>query len=241
MKLEEGQKLSLKDIAEFFNISYGSLRNSKESKLEELKYFCDYHQEGRKYIIDKVKIDKYISTSARRKDTDKEIFIKGLGLVGQVTTLEDITHAVKAELPTTLVEGVEFKTAYNRMSIAKGALYGKVSLDYDNGERGHFEMVWAKKVDNRWYELTEEETKNLNAMISEFYKKLNIIANIATYSFDFQNGDLTMEQYTEMMMKIQNPTETFADVLAHYESEYGVEVKRVTKFIDNAFKMDNLG
>lgn len=61
-ELKEG-KISLKELAEFFGIAYGSIRRevTRRRKLELLKQYADYHIEYRKdgsiqyIVIDKVK------------------------------------------------------------------------------------------------------------------------------------------------------------------------------------------
>lgn len=66
-ELKEG-KITLKELAEWFEISYGRIRHSKEKKLQTLKAFADYHLEpcgktGKKFniIIDKVHCPIYSS------------------------------------------------------------------------------------------------------------------------------------------------------------------------------------
>ena len=55
MGLREG-KISNKELAEWFGISANSFSKNKEKKLEELKYFAEFHIDNKNHvIIDKMK------------------------------------------------------------------------------------------------------------------------------------------------------------------------------------------
>ena len=66
-ELKEG-KITLKELAEWFGVSYDWFCHSKEKKMQQLKVFADYHLEpcgktGKKFniIIDKVLCPEYSS------------------------------------------------------------------------------------------------------------------------------------------------------------------------------------
>ena len=51
--------MTLAELADWFGISAGAMRNSKAKKLDILKAFADYHFEGRSVYIDKIHIAEY--------------------------------------------------------------------------------------------------------------------------------------------------------------------------------------
>lgn len=59
MEIKQGDILTLKDLAAFFNKSYGTIRNNKDKWLQLFNSFCDYHLEGKKIVIDEVIFSTY--------------------------------------------------------------------------------------------------------------------------------------------------------------------------------------
>lgn len=59
MEIRKGDKLTLKDLAVFFNISYSTIKHTKEKRLQLFNSFCDYHLEGKKIVIDEVIFSTY--------------------------------------------------------------------------------------------------------------------------------------------------------------------------------------
>ena len=53
IELTTGKKTGT-ELAKWFGISYGSFRNKKSEKLEELKLFAEFYEENGKVIITKV-------------------------------------------------------------------------------------------------------------------------------------------------------------------------------------------
>jgi hypothetical protein len=48
-------KMNNKELAEWFGITEGSFRTSKKKKLEELKYFANFEEVGKKIEIFEIK------------------------------------------------------------------------------------------------------------------------------------------------------------------------------------------
>ena len=60
-KLNKGQ-ITIVQLSKWFGLSPNTLKNNKKSRekyLERLKFYADYHFEGKKIIIDKVHIPEY--------------------------------------------------------------------------------------------------------------------------------------------------------------------------------------
>lgn len=53
------RKVSSSELADWFGIAYGTYRNQRKKKLEELKDFCDYEEVYGGVIIKEVYFDEY--------------------------------------------------------------------------------------------------------------------------------------------------------------------------------------
>ena len=112
MKLKLG-KMSSKEIAQWFGLSYGSYRVKKKDKLEELKDYADYEEVYGGVNIKNIKEEEYSKEGKRSKEIvfnafDEEWNESGLDTCSNVAF--KIYNKHKNEL--TIAEG----TTYNYMN-----------------------------------------------------------------------------------------------------------------------------
>lgn len=68
--LEEGMKLTPKEIANFLQISYKTFCDRKEKKLKELELFADYHLEPKDKKTTYIVIDKVIEPAYSKQPSE---------------------------------------------------------------------------------------------------------------------------------------------------------------------------
>lgn len=69
-QLIEGSKITLEDLADWFGISYSTIRQktNKEKKLRILASYADFHFDKKVIVIDRVYIDTYCKAYAFIKE-----------------------------------------------------------------------------------------------------------------------------------------------------------------------------
>jgi hypothetical protein len=167
MKLQLG-KMSSKDIAAWFGLSYSSLKNRSAKFYGILADYCNYEKVHGGVIISEIYMDEY----------DKKLNLKD-----KQKYLEEIQECVKTQDGLSTIsgmvrkfnnEGYEFssqKTGERRMRKAGEVLFGTTKDLISHGEAGTREYVWGIKLTdfNKYRLMTEEEEKLFDSIIKETY------------------------------------------------------------------------
>lgn len=160
-------KMSTKELAAWFGVSYGSFRNKKHKALEELKEYCRYEA-----VYGGVKItDIYISEYVNSKTANYELVKAHVpeewdssGLDTKKNVSDKIYGKYKRELT------IQNTTTYNYVCKASDELYGKAK-DYEHG--GTKGNCWYKlciiQPDGSRRLLTTEEEQRRKEIKDKYY------------------------------------------------------------------------
>lgn len=195
MEIKQGDVLTLKDLAVFFNKSYGTIRNNKDRWLQLFNSFCDYHLDGKKIVIDEVifstyekyQIDAYrilsylydrLSNAEKQEqlDIDKrdEINYRMNSFSGMASILKEIYSKDYGLLSDrsiiTKVKRVADKYFGTTINPKKEYTF-KELIEITEGIYGIKNYVWAIKLEgkNEYRALSEDEKKLFNKCLKNYF------------------------------------------------------------------------
>ena len=201
MKLKLG-KMSSKEIAEWFGISYGRYRNSKKDKLEELKDYADYEEVYGGVNIKNIKEEEYSKEGKRSKEIvfnafDEEWNESGLDTCSNVAF--KIYNKHKNEL--TIAEG----TTYNYTIAARNELYGKPFQS--NGKLGYCHYIWVKATDmqdgTKLLELFNEEEEKIKKDLMNKYFSTDAEKEVMVAEM-VERGELSKEEAYDTLVEMKH-------------------------------------
>ena len=225
MNLQIG-KLSTKDLAQWFGISYGTFRNNPNYYLEKLAHYCAFTKVYGGIIISEV----YISTYDKKQDfKDKELY------------LQEIQECVKTQNGLSTVAGMSrkytssghydnFNTAQRRLTKAGTELFGKTDTFISHGEKGTREYIWAIKLDdnNHYRLMTEKEEERFDEILSTYYssnadkvKKANLLLD------RLKSKEISADEYIKGLERFD--LGCFKDCIFKFQEETGFLIVRCTK------------
>ena len=191
IKLKEG-KITLKELAKWFDCSYDTMKKTKDKKLQTLRAFADYHLEpcgktGKKsnIIIDKV----YCSTYSRTYEDVKKLKSKYWNKSG---TGVDTAARVGDEMwrkENVINMRIRQSTCKRYTGAAEREEYGSVLKPDVGGTKGYRKSVYCQRIFN-------DETK-------EYYYRpltcdeLNVLMS-AIIDAKIETGLDEMEMYDEL-------------------------------------------
>lgn len=226
-----------KQFAEWKGIKQTSIKTHKQNYLEQLKEFADFHLDGRKVIIDKVKEDTYEPKRRRNINVIKARVPSTWNKNGYDTKArvsKDIHRQLDKEninLP------IADSTFYKNTCIATWELYGKPFEAA--GERGSSIAVLCKKVkddseDGYHIEpLTEKETKIEDQLFTLYYgkdsQKAKLLIEMA------KDGEFPKEELYDRIDEQTNLTsdEVWVQFLVDLRAKTGAEIVRATLVKEN--------
>lgn len=195
MEIKRGDKLTLKDLAVFFNISYSTIKHTKEKRLQLFNSFCDYHLEGKKIVIDEVifstyekyQIDAYrilsylydrLSNAEKQEQLDiderDEINYRMNSFSGMASILKEIYSKDYGLLSDrsiiTKVKRVADKYFGTTINPKKEYTF-KELIEITEGIYGIKNYVWAIKLEgkNEYRALSEDERKLFNKCLKNYF------------------------------------------------------------------------
>ena len=237
MGLREG-KISNKELAEWFGISANSFSKNKEKKLEELKYFAEFHIDNKNHvIIDKIYNDVYNRQGKANYQKIKE----KIDNVWNKDGLDSCKRVGEEIYKDLIMEDEDFKlkpsTVYNYTREGRNELYGKPFGAA--GERGSSIAVLCKKVkddseDGYHIEpLTEKETKIKDQLFTLYYgkdsQKAKLLIEMA------KDGEFPKEELYDRIDEQTNLTsdEVWVRFLVDLRAKTGAEIVRATLVKEN--------
>lgn len=195
MEIKQGDVLTLKDLAIFFDKSYGTIRNNKDRWLQLFNSFCDYHLEGKKIVIDEVifstyekyQIDAYrilsylydrLSNAEKQEQLDiderDEINYRMNSFSGMASILKEIYSKDYGLLSDrsiiTKVKRVADKYFGTTINPKKEYTF-KELIEITEGIYGIKNYVWAIKLEgkNEYRALSEDERKLFNKCLKNYF------------------------------------------------------------------------
>ena len=181
-ELKEG-KITYKELADWFGISYSTMRRQdvKEKKLVILSFYADFHIEitksGKKtyIVIDKVKEPIYTKIKERYANWESTWDINGDG----VDTVKNASNNFYNQNPDLKVS-IAPSTNYNYYGDARREDYGRAVglLKGQRGKKGISYRVWAQEIKSGKYRvLTKEELDKINKIKEEMHLNIKVDAD----------------------------------------------------------------
>lgn len=109
-KLEAGKKYTQAQIAEWMGVTASHFSRTKDSKNEELGFFCNFYIEGTKYFIQEVFEDTYVKRAKRNFDLVKRVFPEEWKEEGDINQCSNVTVKIQDKYSKNLTSSYE--TAY---------------------------------------------------------------------------------------------------------------------------------
>lgn len=196
MEIKQGDVLTLKDLAIFFNKAYSTIRNNKDKWLQLLNSFCNYHIDKRKRIVidevifstyEKYQIDAYrilsylydrLSNAEKQEQLDiderDEINYRMNSFSGMASILKEIYSKDYGLLSDrsiiTKVKRVADKYFGTTINPKKEYTF-KELIEITEGVYGIKNYVWAIKLEgkNEYRALSEDERKLFNKCLKNYF------------------------------------------------------------------------
>lgn len=196
MEIKQGDVLTLKDLAIFFNKAYSTIRNNKDKWLQLLNSFCNYHIDKRKRIVidevifstyEKYQIDAYrilsylydrLSNAEKQEQLDiderDEINCRMNSFSGMASILKEIYSKDYGLLSDrsiiTKVKRVADKYFGTTINPKKEYTF-KELIEITEGIYGIKNYVWAIKLEgkNEYRALSEDERKLFNKCLKNYF------------------------------------------------------------------------
>lgn len=196
MEIKQGDVLTLKDLAIFFNKAYSTIRNNKDKWLQLLNSFCNYHIDKRKRIVidevifstyEKYQIDAYrilsylydrLSNAEKQEQLDiderDEINYRMNSFSGMASILKEIYSKDYGLLSDrsiiTKVKRVADKYFGTTINPKKEYTF-KELIEITEGIYEIKNYVWAIKLEgkNEYRALSEDERKLFNKCLKNYF------------------------------------------------------------------------
>lgn len=181
-ELRQG-KITYKELADWFGISYSTMRRQdvKEKKLVILSFYADFHIEttksGKKtyIVIDKVKEPIYTKIKERYANWESTWDINGDG-VDTVKNASNNFYDLNPDLKVSIAPS----TNYNYYGDARREDYGRAVglLKGQRGKKGISYRVWAQEIKPGKYRvLTKEELDKINEIKESMHLNIKVDAD----------------------------------------------------------------
>ena len=242
MEIKQGNILTLKDLAAFFNKSYGTIRNNKDKWLQLFNSFCDYHLEGKKIVIDEVifstyekyQIDAYrilsylydrLSDAEKQEQLDieerDEVNYRMNSFSGMASILKEIYSKDYGLLSDrsiiTKVKRIADKYFGTTINPKKEYTF-KELIEITEGIYGVKNYVWAIKLEgkNEYRALSADEIKLFNKCLKNYF-----FPQSEEQMLDFSNYLLDLFGLPEVVDLNQvNGIDVYSALIEKYKSKF---------------------
>lgn len=188
-------KVSTKELAEWFGIAYGTLRNTKKKRLLELNNYCDFIENGKGIKVKEIYFPKYDKGYAK----DDEVYLREVKASNEhISSIAGIARKLKnfdEDYSDLSVRQIE-----RRMCKAGVRAFG-VTSSIEYGEYGSREYVWAIKINNynKYRHLTEKEDEIFSKLILDYYSNketIDLVKKSLLLDMQFaEEESMTKEEY----------------------------------------------
>lgn len=243
MEIKQGDVLTLKDLAVFFDKSYGTIRNNKNKWLQLFNSFCNYHIDKRKRIVidevifstyEKYQIDAYrilsylydrLSDAEKQEQLDieerDEINYRMNSFSGMASILKEIYSKDYGLLSDrsiiTKVKRIADKYFGTTINPKKEYTF-KELIEITEGIYGVKNYVWAIKLDgkNEYRALSADEIKLFNKCLKNYF-----FPQSEEQMLDFSNYLLDLFGLPEVVDLNQvNGTDVYSALIEKYKSKF---------------------
>lgn len=243
MEIKQGDVLTLKDLAIFFNKAYSTIRNNKDKWLQLLNSFCNYHIDKRKRIVidevifstyEKYQIDAYrilsylydrLSNAEKQEQLDiderDEINYRMNSFSGMASILKEIYSKDYGLLSDrsiiTKVKRVADKYFGTTINPKKEYTF-KELIEITEGIYGIKNYVWAIKLEgkNEYRALSEDERKLFNKCLKNYF-----FPQSEEEMSDFSNYLLDLFGLPEIVdLNKVNGTDVYSALIEKYKSKF---------------------
>lgn len=247
MELKIGP-MKIKDLSVWFGLQPETLGKSKprarEKKMEILKGFADYHFEGKKLIIDKVKIPTY----SKAYDFIAEHYLDGWGKIidKQTYQLDPVCWNQKIDTCTRVGATLYYKynevksqikkeTAQAYTNTAKRKDWGRNYIKDDKGEKGTSDYIW---VNEKGHPLNADDSRKVKECSQKAYGVID--EKIALYDSAYHSGELSKQERDEAVANIDTD-ECYDNFVEYVIEELGYFPDKRTQLFpfESAFEIEN--
>lgn len=243
MEIKQGDVLTLKDLAVFFDKSYGTIRNNKNKWLQLFNSFCNYHIDRRKRIIidevifstyEKYQIDAYrilsylydrLSNAEKQEQLDiderDEANYRMNSFSGMASILKEIYSKDYGLLSDrsiiTKVKRIADKYFGTTINPKKEYTF-KELIEITEGIYGVKNYVWAIKLEgkNEYRALSADEIKLFNKCLKNYF-----FPQSEEQMLDFSNYLLDLFGLPEVVDLNQvNGTDVYSALIEKYKSKF---------------------
>ena len=203
VELTEGKKTG-SELAKWFGISYGSFRNKKSEKLEELKLFADFYEENGKVVITRVIEPIYQKgmMNVKRKVIEK------IDEVWSADGLDSCQRVGEKILEILQEENKDFNrttgTIVKYTREGRNELYGK-PFDNIGGKIGSCVYIWCKRdpETGQYSFLTEEEQAIKQKIQTKYFgdateKQILVKGMVEEWEIAKEEAWIVLEEMTNM-------------------------------------------
>ena len=197
-------KITLKELASWFGISYGSIRNKREKYFQELEEYADFKAGERGGVeILNIYIPVYV-----KKDNNYQQIKQKIPATWDKSGL-DLKKNVAQKLYSKEEFSIKYSTVYSYVCKASNELYGKPS-SLEGGEIGNCHWVLCVKDQNtgklRWFTYEENQQKQelrakyFNERKQEEKKKQEIRESL---KLQLKKNEISKEDYKEELFVLE--------------------------------------
>lgn len=228
-------KISSKNLAKWFGISYQSYRNSKKQKLEELKLYCDFEEIYGGIVVTEIyNMDniRYVKDGKKNYDIIKSSFNEEWSPDG-LDTCSSVAFKIYDKYKNELT--ITDTTAYNYTLKARNELFGIPFVSI--GELGSCVYLWCKKevaADGTliYTQFTDEEDKIRKDLMKKHFstdvEKEVFIAQMV------EAKEITKEQAYDALCELKNLNKAgYGGFLKALKAAIGSDVSRATLLMKN--------
>lgn len=237
MELHEG-KMSIKELSEWFGLKPETLSKSsqkaKDKKFKILEAYADYHFEGKKLIIDKVKY----STYSKAFEIIEEEMPKRWGVImddsrkvnetlkkERIDTCARVGGDIWYNIPEVKAQ-ISLTTSKRYTNTIKVQKYGHNYLN-DYGTCGRSEYVWMNEKGTA--PLGEWETSKIKECSEKAYGDKSLL--IASIDDDFRHGYISKEERDKAVGSIET-NDNYDYFVELVIQELGFYPEKRTRLID---------
>ena len=214
-------KITLKELASWFGISYGSIRNKREKYFKELEEYADFKAGERGGVeILNIYIPVYV-----KKDNNYQQIKQKIPAAWDKSGL-DLKKNVAQKLYSKEEFSIKYSTVYSYVCKASNELYGKPN-ELEGGEIGncHWVLCVKEKGELRWF--TMEEFQKKMELRKKYFKDAAMERNRKEeirecLAFKFKTGDITEQEYKEELFILENSCgKAYGDYLNELQNSLG--------------------
>lgn len=233
-ELTEGA-ISFKELSIWFDLSPLCLtkhRKTKEKKLKQLKYYADYHLEGKKLYIDKVHVPVYNKAYEIIEKKFYEYWGKNRPLTLEQMKI-DTCKRVGEKIYNSCAEvreQVKLNTVINYVSQIKREYFGKTGVS--SGTLGNSKYVYLNKECNA--PLGGEDFEKFKKCLTNIFNGHNQFMQILGLFEDYTNKQISQQDFKDSLHEVITKEIEYWDIRKAIEKELGyypLKETQIKKFL----------